>query len=111
MFEKDSGPISRILAEDFTWNILSHKDGAKANKQQTILWNLKTKMVQSDYNTIYNGDEVAIETFNLSSEGRPDMMVLSIGHLTEDGSQVIACEHLTGPYTEGMKGSGLGFLL
>ena len=39
------------------------------------------------------------------------MIVLSIGHLTEDGSQVIACEHLTGPYTEGMKGSGLGFLL
>ena len=30
-----------------------------------------------------------------------DTIVVSIGHLSDDGTQVTVCEHLRGPYTGG----------
>lgn len=112
MMDKDSGPLSEILDDDFKWDLIARKDGASANKMQTIMWNLKTTMTQSNYKTIYNGKDLVIGTFNISAEGEDDSIVLSIGHLNEDGTKVIRCQHLSGPYTEGMKGMmKMGFLL
>jgi hypothetical protein len=42
-----------------------------------------------------------IGTFNISVEGEEDTIVVSIGHLSDDGTQVTVCEHLRGPYTGG----------
>ena len=58
-------------------------------------------MSQTDYKTVYNGDDLVIGTFNISVEGEEDTIVVSIGHLSDDGTQVTVCEHLRGPYTGG----------
>jgi hypothetical protein len=101
MNDKDSGPLKRILADDFRWKMFARKDGASANKEQTVYWNLHTDMTQTDYKTVYNGEDLVIGTFNISVEGEEDTIVVSIGHLSDDGTQVTVCEHLRGPYTGG----------
>jgi len=112
MKDKDSGPLNEILSEDFSWRILARKDGACANKKQTIYWNLKTDKVQSNYKTVYESEKLVVGTFNITSPDEKDSIVLCLGHLNREGSQVILCEHLNGPYTEGIQGMGkMGFLL
>jgi len=39
MNDKESGPLKRILADDFRWKMFARKDGASANKEQTVYWN------------------------------------------------------------------------
>ena len=101
--EKDPSAIDSLLSSDFIWQSAApdHKTPSedKANKQETIQFTLGAGIQISDFNTIYNGDEVVSGTHSAIVEGE-EKVVFCLGFLTDDGTKVRQWRHLTGNYPE-----------
>ena len=99
--DKDPSEIEALLSSDFVWQSAApdHKAPSddKANKQETIEFTLGAGILISDFNTIYNGDEVVSGTHSAIIDGE-EKAVFCVGFLTDDGTKVRQWRHLTGNY-------------
>ena len=72
--DKDPSEIEALLSSDFVWQSAApdHKTPSddKANKQETIQFTLGAGIRISDFNTIYNGDEVVSGTHSAIIDGK-----------------------------------------
>ena len=99
--EKDPSEIDAILSTDFVWQSAAPEhmtpSDDKANKKETIQFTLGAEIHISDFNTIYNGDEVVSGTHSVTTNGE-EKVVFCVGLLTDDGTKVKQWRHLTGNY-------------
>ena len=99
--DKDPSDIDALLSSDFVWQSAApdHKTPSddKADKQETIQFTLGAGIRISDFNTIYNGDEVVSGTHSAIIDGE-EKAVFCLGFLTDDGTKVKQWRHLTGNY-------------